>query len=204
MLSTLIFLSGCSSSCQARYEDAQKKLSAGEYDQAIQTFKELGEYEDSGHFLIYAGAQKQLKEGNYEEALKNLKNLGDFKSSSSWLTYALASKLLYEGRYKAAYDQFNSLGIFQDSEERAVGLKPLTFIDYRLAFQGNVAFILDSQGKFGLIDSEDNVLISPQFDYITAFLDDLAIVYRNNKCGIINAMGEISTALSTHKQMHNY
>lgn len=113
----LLALAGCGNA--GKYDRAVKDISEGRYDAAIKAFTELGEYEDSSKYLVYAEALKRLKEGQHEAAKQDFLNLGDFKSSMLYAEYSEAADLRESGWYETAYETFLSLGSFSDSAVQA-------------------------------------------------------------------------------------
>ena len=52
-LCAALMLTGCVKSDAAKYEDAQKLVREGAYDEAITAFTEIDGYEDSSKYLMY-------------------------------------------------------------------------------------------------------------------------------------------------------
>lgn len=118
LLVLMFLLSGCGDA--GKYDRATKDLAARNYDAAIKAFTELGEYEDSSSFLIYAKALNALAGGEYALAARDFRNLQGFKSSALYASYAEARQFLQLGRYETAHSAFQALGSFEDSAQRAV------------------------------------------------------------------------------------
>lgn len=84
-------LCGCNSS---DYNRAQELCEKGNYEDALDIFEELGDYEDSNEMVVscnYEIAKLLFEEGTYEDALDIFEALGDYKDSA-----ALFSSCLYE------------------------------------------------------------------------------------------------------------
>lgn len=73
----------------ANYDDAIASLEAGNLEEALAAFEDLGDYEDAEEYVenitAYQAAQKLLAEHKYDEAAKAFKDLGDFHDSKSYV-----------------------------------------------------------------------------------------------------------------------
>lgn len=93
----LILMVGCifmvkvviSSIKERRYHSAVSSMEAGEYEEAMEIFEDLGEYEDSTERMeecraqvMYLSAVSLMEAGEYEEAMKIFEGLGDYKDST--------------------------------------------------------------------------------------------------------------------------
>ena len=72
-----------------KYNKAVTLLESGSYDEAISSFTELGDYQDSANKIIECGKAKEYKSaevlldsGEYEDAKELFTNLGDYKNSA--------------------------------------------------------------------------------------------------------------------------
>lgn len=95
------------------YNTAVALVEAGQYDEAITTFTELGDYKDSAELAAqvqaeverqkqYDRAISQMDAGDFESAIKSFQILGDYKDSA-----ALVEKA-NEELYTAALDYYRS------------------------------------------------------------------------------------------------
>ena len=131
----------------ANYSKAEKHLAAGDYDNAITTFTNLGDYKDAAEQLAqakeqkenerlareaaeeearnaqaYADAVKLQESGEYDSAIDGFTELGDYKDAAEHLNaclYAKADQLAQNGDYQEAYLAFAALGAYQDAAERS-------------------------------------------------------------------------------------
>lgn len=123
----------------AAYAEAEKLLQAGEYDQAIAVFSELGEYRDSNEKLgearnaaAYAQAEELLKTKRYDEAISAFSSLGPYKDSEQraenatnekyMTTYSRAESFIKEGKLYEAATIFYSIQDYKDSRKRCFDL----------------------------------------------------------------------------------
>ena len=133
----------------AAYTEAEKYLQAGDYDQAIAVFSELGEYKDSKDRLeeaekaaAYAKAEELLTAGEYEAARQSFLTLGSYNDSAAKAReaeeallaqkYEAAEELLKTKSYVSAYNAFIALGDYKDCSVRAKKIKtehPLAFAE---------------------------------------------------------------------------
>ena len=116
-------LSGCSSSNQDYYEQAQLYLGAGEYDMARSLFDQLGEYADAADYALYCAALSALNSGETDLARRNFDLVWPFKSSGRYLTYIEALSLEDAGQLDGALALWEELGTFEDSDVHAALLR---------------------------------------------------------------------------------
>ena len=95
----------------------------GEYEQAIEIFTDLEDYEDSPAQITdckYLNAKQMIDDANYAEAREILTELGDYKESKDELNrcnYLDAKQMLADGNYDDAKIAFQALGDYEDSED---------------------------------------------------------------------------------------
>lgn len=106
----------------ALYEEGVRMLDAGQYDQAVQRFTDLGGYEDASLMAQYASARREMGKGNYDKAIAALRALGNFRDAESLvkqcenqITYNDAVAKMNAGRYEDAIELFSKLGSFKDA-----------------------------------------------------------------------------------------
>ena len=91
-------------------------MDAGEYIEAADIFKSLGEYEDSevlASEALYREAQFLLSSGEYENAIKIFTELDSYKDSPQKLNqvcYQFAEQLFSQEDYLAAKERYLELG----------------------------------------------------------------------------------------------
>lgn len=124
-------LSLCACGKADDYEAAIALMEAGNYEEAIAAFTELGDYEDSAqkleeceNILSYAEAVALFEAEQYEEALAILSSLGNYKDSAEKvkeceivLAYNKAVALIAEGYYVEARDIFETIPDYKDVSE---------------------------------------------------------------------------------------
>lgn len=108
---------------QHYYEQAQLLLGQGEWLEAEELFLELGEYEDSAEYALYAAALSALQNGNTALCRTNLQQIDPFKSSQRYLRYLDAIEAEKNGDLQEALTLFSALGSFEDAAERAGALQ---------------------------------------------------------------------------------
>lgn len=102
-----------------KYQKANRLFAAGNYEGAISTFKELGDYKDSKQKIemikeakrddMYTSARDLFDEGNYKDALDKFTELGDYKESAEFIkkcNYELAVEQLEYKNYDKALELF--------------------------------------------------------------------------------------------------
>ncbi|MBQ8160988.1 MAG: hypothetical protein IJ083_09575, partial [Clostridia bacterium] len=113
----------------ARYEYARYQLSQGQWDEAIASFTEMGDYlsaRDELRRARYEKAKSQLdsrSESQLLDARDVFTQLGDYLDSRSMIhqaDYMLASLYLTQGHTTEAEEIFLSLGNYQDSADMAL------------------------------------------------------------------------------------
>ncbi|MBR5537115.1 MAG: tetratricopeptide repeat protein [Clostridia bacterium] len=107
-----------------KYAKAESHLAAGQYDEAIAVFTDLGDYQDAAARVPaakYAKADACLAAGQYDEAIAVLIDLGDYQDAAARVPaakYAKADACLAAGQYDEAISTFGELGAYNDSETR--------------------------------------------------------------------------------------
>ena len=101
------------------YQSAQLYLGCGDYDHAAELFSQLGEYEDSADYALYAKALKALKDKDYDLARSNFAAITPFKSSGRYLMYLDAVEAEKADKLEDALVLYEKLGTFADAH-RAV------------------------------------------------------------------------------------
>ena len=92
------------------YSKAEKYLAAGDYDNAITTFTNLGDYKEAAGQLAQAKEQKENERRAKEAAEEEARNAQ---------AYADAEARLASGDYDGAIAAFTKLGDYQDAASRA-------------------------------------------------------------------------------------
>ncbi len=98
------------------YQSAQLYLGAGDYDYAAELFGQLGEYEDSADYALYAAALQAIDDEEYALARANLEAIAPFKSSVRFLTWLDAAQAEEDGDLEKALRLYEQLGSFQDAQ----------------------------------------------------------------------------------------
>ena len=104
-----------------KYNEAVKKLEAGQYSEAYSAFNALGDFSDSKTRMIQTQANYQYSLGNYNEVNEIYKTLDSkYQDHASDLKgiYDNAVSLMQAGKYKEASDAFASLGGYSDASTR--------------------------------------------------------------------------------------
>ncbi len=124
-----------------RYKQADYLYSLGRYDQAMDAFRELGDYRDSRARIeayetslldgAYGEAQALYDAGRYEEAIPAFEALKGYRDSEERVeacrtaildrAYNEAMALYEAGQYDEAANAFVALGDYRDSADQALG-----------------------------------------------------------------------------------
>ena len=89
-LCLLLPVTGYAKSLQERYDDAQLLMVEGKYDQAVEAFSQIEDYENSSKYIMYIKAIQLAEKGEYELGIASLQTLGDFKDSALMARYYTA------------------------------------------------------------------------------------------------------------------
>ena len=108
---------------QEYYERAQLYLGCGDYEAATELFTQLGEYEDSADYALYAAALCALEEGDLPLARANLTAIAPFKSSERYLQVIAALEAEMAGDLEAALALYEQLGTFHSAHASAEALR---------------------------------------------------------------------------------
>ncbi len=113
-------LAGCNSS---QYKDATSLYEAGEYEDAMALFQELGDYEDSAKMVKhckYDRATELFDDENYEDARTIFDELDTYQDSDDMVKlcdYNIATLLLEDDSYAEAKAIFEELDDYKDSAD---------------------------------------------------------------------------------------
>lgn len=148
----------------------------------------------------YAAADRAEQKGDYATAYSGFSNLGDYQDSAARAAavqnkgkYAQAIQCAMSGDYSSAYSLFDSLGDYEESAIKAYILSVTSFATVEDRGNGVAAFKLHD--AWGILNVNDNIILSPIWDSIGSFDSlGLAMVSRNNKYGYINTQGEVTVA----------
>lgn len=114
-----------------KYNNAEKLLSEGKYDEAITAFTELGDFKDSNSKILeskYLKANELYNNKDYDKAIIVFTELGDFKDSQDTLTkiqdsiYILAENDYNNGNYINALLNYMKVGDYKDAKEKSSDL----------------------------------------------------------------------------------
>ena len=107
------------------YQKAQSALESGDFSDAMDQFRQLGEYEDSPIKVLectYRLADRAEQAGDLSVALQNYLAAAGYQDAltrADGCRYAMAEKSLENGDDQAAFQQFLDLGDFRDAAQRA-------------------------------------------------------------------------------------
>lgn len=105
-----------------KYNEAVALMKSGLYDEATETFYNLGDYRDSRTMALesqYNKAVSLLENGSYDEAAEIFYNLGDYKDSCTMCLESLYDKamsLFENGSYDKAIDVYRNMGGYKEIE----------------------------------------------------------------------------------------
>lgn len=124
-LCATLMLTGCVKSDAAKYEDAQKLVREGAYDEAITAFTEIDGYEDSSKYLMYIKAIQMAENGQRDLAVSTLTTLGDFADSKMLAIYYQAQEDEAKQEYENADALYRTIATFKDSAEHIAAIPDL-------------------------------------------------------------------------------
>lgn len=144
----------------------------------------------------YAAADRAEQNGDYAAAYEGFSNLGDYRDSAARAAavqdkgkYAQAMQYAMQGKFSAAHSLFEELENYEDSALKAYILSVTAFAAVEDRGNGIAAFKLHD--AWGILNVNDNIILSPLWDSIGSFDSlGLARVSRNDKYGYINTQGE--------------
>lgn len=123
LLTMLLAAAACTAySNQRYYERAQLLLGEGDYAASAELFRQLGGYEDSAEYALYADGLDAMARGQRDLARANWLEIAPFKSADRYLRYLDALEAEASGELDDALDIYASLGSFEDCAERADAL----------------------------------------------------------------------------------
>ena len=107
-----------------KYNEAVKCIDSGEYDKAIDTFLELGDYSDSKEKIKeakYAKANYLLNKGSYQEALDVFSSIDPYEDSETKINetkYELSLSYMSKKDYDKAIELLSTIESYEDSSEK--------------------------------------------------------------------------------------
>ena len=113
----------------ANYNNAKKQLESGEYDKAIQSFSDLGDYKDSQEMVLECQYQKGIslsEDGLYDEAHLVFSDILSYKDSEERDTecrYQIACQMLENKEYEKAANMFDEIADYKDSSDKLTECK---------------------------------------------------------------------------------
>ncbi|MBQ6654463.1 MAG: DUF2116 family Zn-ribbon domain-containing protein [Erysipelotrichaceae bacterium] len=113
------------------YNTALNHLKAGEYQQAVTAFSELGDYQKAPAYVKYCQGVMKFNEGRFEDAGELFRSAGSIENSYNYLSYLsgiekLAARSVKSSEYTEAADAFDKAKDIADAAgmaaySRAVG-----------------------------------------------------------------------------------
>jgi tetratricopeptide (TPR) repeat protein len=102
----------------------------GDYQQAVQLFSELGDYQKAARYVQYCQGILAFQEGSYEDAASALKAAGKLEEANRYLAYLdglekLAANSLKNSDYQSAAEDFEKAGQISDAAAMAAYSKAL-------------------------------------------------------------------------------
>ena len=145
MVLSILCLSACQETTEAKYDRAQKLLEEERYFEAGNVFEEISTYEDSSKMAMYTKAIAAAENGEYDAGISNFKSLGDFRDSSMMITYYTGRQ--YESRastenwsiWITAAEYYDMVSYFLDSRTRAENCRKAVY-DEAVRLAGNGEF----------------------------------------------------------------
>lgn len=133
MLTVCLLMTGCE---KLDYRKAVQYYNARCYDEAIELFLELGDYEDSAELFTashYWAAMERMEAGKYDEALPRFLKLGDYEDSAARAVeckYQMGIQAIAEARYTDAENYFRELGDYRKCADYLRQLEWQKLYDY--------------------------------------------------------------------------
>lgn len=148
VITTIFIIFAVSIGCYAAYEYllkptimytyAQSMINSGEYQKAITTLEDLGDYQDSKQLIIeskYNLALQQYSKGELASAIETLSSINSNYMDSASLClqyqYDLAEKMIENGDFSEALALYTELGDYADTAEK---LEACQYAIYQAAY----------------------------------------------------------------------
>lgn len=154
----LLICSACST-CQKNYEKAQHLFSRGEYDEAMDTFDALGNYEQASLYATYIRTMMMGENGKYDLAIAGFKTLGEFSDSRLQTIYYTARFAEAEQRYEDAAESYRMIAAFRDSLNR---LEKIPALIWQREYDAGIApfLALETGNLQDLTEDELNAMVN--------------------------------------------
>ena len=114
-------LTGCKNT---KYTEAMSLYANEDWEQAIEIFTELGDYEDSQNMVLkcyYYKAKELAENGDYENAIDIFTELGNYEDSQDMAKECLYNQaicLIGKKDYQGAINIYSKLGDYKDSVQK--------------------------------------------------------------------------------------
>jgi len=175
-------LTGCTT---LNYRKAVHLYNARQYDEAIELFYELGNYEDSAELFTashYWAAMERMEAGNYGEALPRFLKLGDYEDAADRAKeckYQLAIQAFNEDRYGDAENYFNDLSNYRQTQEYLRQLRWQAFYDYIVenGAEGGGCYVFSSQVGDRAVDIMVDMMTPSQITMCASWEKDMGYVF---------------------------
>ena len=112
---------------------------------------------------------------------------GYINVENEWVLQLVADRLYSFVGELASFTRDRKEGII--NQKGQITIEPIFDQIYGINRDGTV--IGQSDGKMGLYNSQGDVLIIPQYDYVSTFAEELAVVTKGENDGFINRKGEV-------------
>lgn len=109
----------------ADYEEVQKLLNEGSYEEALVLLNGLDTYEDFNKLLMYAHAMQMAENGGYELAVHSFVSLEEYRDSKLQSIYYRARWAEAEQRHEDAAELYKTIATFRDSTSRLMAQQDL-------------------------------------------------------------------------------
>lgn len=208
MTSTLLLV-GCQSS---DYNNAEKLLSEGKYDEAIVAFQTLGDYKDSIDKVTatkYAKGESLYDDGEYEEAIEIFEAIKDYNDSEELIDschYKLAEDMIKADKYVDAISELKRIPDYKDSKTK---IKETAYLILRSKVEKEGKSYSNTDDSFvlgRLVDKAYTVSINDDNCVFVGLKGDSLVVgqlYETLTSGLYSCAG-ISVGLDSEKEENDF
>ena len=167
-----------------KYNEAVALMESGLYDEATETFYNLGDYKDSSekideiieikNDIAYNKAVVLMESGSYDEAIKAFKDLGEYKDASGKIimikndiAYNKAIALMENSSYDEAIEAFKNLGDYKDAPKKLAEVSLLKIKSGNIKVREKIRFgkyiwrVLDIQSNSAMLITEEVIVEEP-------------------------------------------
>lgn len=158
--------------------------------------------EDNKEFGLLNNSLDTLIQPSYQDMLF-LKTNSSFvaaKKNGKWGIIDQNNKVILNFEYDNIRDHYSGVILLRKNDKEAIFKDKeilVPFLYDKITYSQGDLVMVEKDGKAGLVNTKNKIIVEPEYDRITAFYgDDVAKVIKGDKAGYINKKGELLTQIN--------